>query len=97
MAEPATYQLEKTSDISKSEVMHEHLEAFLSKGVDVMIDASNVERIDTSAMQILIALSQTLRKQHLNASIVNPSESFLSAAKLLGIVDEIDILNSEKA
>lgn len=96
MAEPTTYQLESISDISKSEFMHEQLETFLSSGVNVAVDASQVERIDTSAMQILLALSQTLRKQELTASIVNPSENFLSTARLLGVTDEIEIVKSDK-
>lgn len=93
MAEPATYQLESISDISKSELMHEQLENYLSSGVSVAVDASQVERIDTSAMQVLMALSQTLRKQELTASIVNPSENFLSTARLLGVTDELVIVN----
>lgn len=91
MAESVTYQLERCSDISKSELLHEQLERYLNSGADVVIDASQVERIDTSAMQILISLGQSLEKQHLSASIIKPSESFLAAAKLLGVTSELNI------
>lgn len=94
MAEHVTYQLEKSSDISKSEIIHEQMERFLTEASDIVIDASQVERIDTSALQILVALSRSLKNQHLSACIQNPSESFLSAAKLLGVVNELEIQNT---
>lgn len=91
MAESVSYQLEKCSDISKAEMLHEQLERYLTSGADIVIDASQVERIDTSVMQVLVSLSRTLEKQHLNASVVKPSDSFLSAVQLLGVAQELNI------
>lgn len=85
MAESITYQLEKFSDISKAESLHEKLESYLNDGVSVTIDASQVERIDTSSMQVLLSLFSSMEKQHMQASINNPSETFIKAASLLGV------------
>jgi len=87
MAESITYQLEKFSDISKAEVLHEKLESYLNDGVSLTIDASQIERIDTSAMQVLIALFVTMDKQHTQTQIINPSDAFLKAASMLGVSD----------
>lgn len=87
MAESVTFQLQKFSDISKAEGLQEKLETYFNDGVSVTIDASQVERIDTSAMQVLLALMSAMEKQHLQASISNPSEPFLKAASLLGVSD----------
>lgn len=91
MTEHVTYQLEKISDISKSEVIHEKLESFLNSGMDIWIDASEVERIDTSILQMLISLGTSLDKQHLGAPIINPSDSFLSIVKLMGMAEYLKI------
>jgi anti-anti-sigma regulatory factor len=85
MAESITYQLEKCSDISKSEVMHEKLESYLNEGVEINIDASQVERIDTAGLQVLLSMSATMQNQHLKVTILNPSDPFLKAASLLGV------------
>lgn len=85
MAESTTYQLEKFSDISKAEVLHEKLESYLNAGASVEIDASQVERIDTSAMQVLISLFISMDKQHMQTQIINPSDTFLKAASMLGV------------
>lgn len=91
MAESITYQLEKFSDISKAESLHEKLESYLNDGVNVSIDASQVERIDTSAMQVLLSLFATMEKQHMQYSISNPSEPFVKAASLLGVSEFLQL------
>ena len=91
MAESITYQLEKFADISKAEVLHEKLESYLNDGVNITIDASLVERIDTSAIQILLSLFSSMEKQHLQATIKNPSETFLAAASMLGVSEFLRI------
>ena len=91
MAESITYQLEKFADISKAETLHEKLESYLNDGVNVNIDASQVERIDTSVIQILLSIFSTMEKQHLQASIKDPSETFQKAASMLGVSDFLRI------
>lgn len=91
MAESITYQLEKIADISKAEVLHEKLESYLNDGVNIAIDASQVERIDTSVIQVLLSLFSSMEKQHLQAAIHAPSEPFLKAASMLGVSDFLRI------
>jgi anti-anti-sigma factor len=85
MAESVTYKLEQNSDISKAEMLHEKLESHLNAGVSIVIDASQVERIDTSALQVLAALFATMKTRHLHFSITSPSDVFLKSASLLGL------------
>ncbi|MEC8810565.1 MULTISPECIES: lipid asymmetry maintenance protein MlaB [unclassified Ketobacter] len=85
MAESTTYQLDKFSDISKADILLEKLESYLNGGVSVAVDASQVERIDTSAMQVLLAWFKSMEKQHFQAQIINPSDPFLKAASMLGV------------
>ena len=91
MTEHITYQLDKISDISKSEAIHEKLESFLNSGSEIRIDASQVDRIDTAVLQMLISLSRTLEKQHLSAPIFNPSDNFMSTVKLMGVKEHLKI------
>ena len=87
MAESITYQLEKFADISKAEALHEKLESYLNDGVNITIDASQVERIDTSVLQVLLSVFSSTEKQHLATTIKDPSETFLKAASILGVSD----------
>lgn len=87
MADSVTYTLDKNSDISKSEMLHEKLESHLNDGVNIEIDASQVERIDTSSLQILVSLFSTMKARHLQSTITNPSDSFLKSASMLGLTE----------
>lgn len=85
MAETSRITLEKNNDISKVEQLHERLESLLEAACAVDIDASAVERIDTSTLQVLTAFVGTMGKHHLNARIVRPSQGFLDAVRLMGL------------
>ncbi|MAR92430.1 MAG: hypothetical protein CML06_16355 [Pseudomonadales bacterium] len=85
MAEAATIQLEAACDISKAETFHERLETYLNSGSAVRIDASLVERVDTSILQTLACLIATMEKQHLQVTIIKPSAALIKAASLLGL------------
>ncbi len=92
MTEQITYKLNQFSDISKAESMQEQLEKYLNAGHGIIIDASDVERIDTAVLQMLLSLSRTLKNQHHQAPIVNPSEAFLATAKLMGMANHLKIV-----
>lgn len=85
MAELNRIVLEKSSDISKVEQLHERFEALLESSAGVEIDAAAVERIDTSTLQLLVSFFNALSKHHLEARIVQPSASFLDTARLMGL------------
>lgn len=89
MAEAIQINLEKTSDISKVEQLHEKLESMFAASTTVEIDASAVERIDTSTLQLLVSFINTMSKHHLTARLVNPSKYFLDTARLMGLSDHL--------
>lgn len=53
----------------------------LVAGVPVRIDAAEVSRIDTASLQVLAAFCREADQ----AEIVEPSDGFLRAARLLGL------------
>jgi len=89
----ARIPLEKFCDISKVEQLHEQLEARLRAGAAVEIDASAVERIDTSTLQLLAACLRTLEQHHLEGCIVAPSACFSATARMMGLAGALKLSN----
>ena len=85
MAELSQVVLEKISDISKVGQLHEQLETLLEQSAMVEIDASAVERIDTSTLQVLTSFLKSMEKHHLEARVVRPSVAFLETTRLMGL------------
>ena len=67
------------------------MESLLQTGHDVEIDASKVEQIDTSALQLLLNFHQALSNDGRNILWKEPSEQLLNTAKLLGVDDHLAI------
>lgn len=85
MTDAIRIELDRISDISKAETLHERLEALLGSATRVDIDATQVERIDTAMLQLLTAFFRALDKHHTQARIFNPSRAFADTARLLGL------------
>lgn len=65
------------------EVLNEFLE---SGGTKISIDASAVSRVDGAILQLMAALAaEVVDEQHGEIEWVNPSETFVSAAKMLDL------------
>ena len=77
--------------IIKAEELHAQMENLIQGGSDVEIDASKVEKIDTSALQLLLSFHQVLSQDGRNLSWLNPSEHTLDTAKLLGLDTQLGI------
>lgn len=71
--------------IIRAEELHAQMEHLLSTGHDVEIDASKIEQIDTSALQLLLSFHQALNKDGRHIIWKAPSDQLLSTAKLLGV------------
>lgn len=85
MADISRIQLDRISDISRVEQLHEKLETLLSEGNGVEINASAVERIDTASLQLLTAFVRTVAKHHIDIRIIQPSASFTDTVRLMGL------------
>ncbi len=93
MAEDTKIALEKSCDISKVEQLHEKLEAALERACNVEIDASAVERIDTSTLQLLYSFMNTMSKHHLDMRLINPSRYFRDTAHLMGLAGQLRLIS----
>ena len=93
MADVTRISLDKSCDISKAEGMHERLEALLNGSNPIEVDASAVERIDTSHMQLLASFIRTLNQHHIDVRITSPSSGFVEAARLIGLAPLFGIQN----
>lgn len=81
---PCTLSLGPTLDIQRARGVYAMLDDALQREDAVEIDASGVERIDTTGFQMLIVFSLTLGRQNRQVWLVNPSDAFTGSAALLG-------------
>ena len=71
--------------IIRAEELHKQMEDLLQTGHDVEVDASQIEQIDTSVLQLLLSFHQSLSQDGRSLSWKTPSEQTLASAKLLGL------------
>lgn len=95
MPKEIAVKLESEMTISKSEGLHSSLIATFEQSVEdsrgIAIDASEVERIDSSCLQLLYALFRDLEARDLNLNWKKPSESFIQSAQLLGLSEHMGL------
>ena len=80
--------------IAEAEAFHGELCAVVQGGEINRIDASDVDRIDTSILQQLVALKVEMDRMHVDLIIERSSETFLGAAKLLGVTELLGLKDS---
>ena len=77
--------------IVKAEELHGQMESLIQSGNDIEVQSSNVEQIDTSALQLLLSFHQALAKDNRKLAWPSPSEQLISTAKLLGVDSHIGL------
>ena len=93
MAYKLAYDLEASMDISVVEKLHDALKGLTGLGDNVKIGASNIERIDTTVFQLLYSYQQSMKKNHVSVSFVQPSTIFIDNSILLGVNKLLNIEN----
>lgn len=78
-------------NISLVTEMKAELEAALASNETVALDASNVESVDTAALQLLVAFIQQASLRGPRAEWHQPSEAFLATVKLMGLNDALNV------
>jgi chemotaxis protein CheX len=78
----ATLTLPSVLDIKAAEPLRVQLLAF--RGQDVVLNASNVERLGALCLQILISAQQTWAREGLTVAIDQTSESFANQWNMFG-------------
>ena len=77
--------------ISHSSELKDQLTKLLSAKKKIEIDASKVEKIDTSGLQLLTAFSIQANAQAIELEWRSPSEPFIAAAKLLDLTQYLGL------
>lgn len=72
-------------DISQAAVLHKHLSEALSLGLPVRVDAAKLERVDTSALQLLLAFERKARTRGVNVVCSRRSAVWDDSARQLGL------------
>ncbi|MFB9887571.1 STAS domain-containing protein [Balneatrix alpica] len=87
-------QLETVANIAQAEALHELLSSWLEAGVEVRVDASQVERVDTAILQLLLNCQRALNRQGGRILWSGCSEAFIASAMMLGLQQELGLAES---
>lgn len=80
-----TFRLPENLDLTFAAPLRAHLAALL--GQPLTIDASNVQRLGGLCMQVLLAAGIAWGQQGDELRVLNPSDTFISSMKQMGIDD----------
>ncbi len=72
------------------EIYAQLLEA-MAEGDSVIIDCSQVNRVDTAALQMFYVYAKELKSHGHEITWNEPSQSFIDSAKLLGLSPEMNL------
>ena len=86
-----TIVLPAVMTIAEAESFHGALDDAIKTGESYTIDASQVERVDTSVMQQLICFQAELKRHDRELSFGEVSDPFANAVRLLGLGHKINI------
>lgn len=67
------------------------LESAIEAGDKIVLDASDVESMDTAALQLLVAFVQHAALKKREFEWREPTEAFLDAVKLMGLNDVLGV------
>ncbi|MHB8885948.1 MAG: STAS domain-containing protein [Methylovirgula sp.] len=90
LANAKTYTLSEVLDIKAALPLAEGLLA--QRGMELMIDASRVERLGAQSLQILLSAVSTWHADGVSIEFIEPSTPFLQGLELFGI-DAEDFLS----
>lgn len=76
---------EETLDISMAQELYEQLLAALNDEQSIVVNASKVERVDASILQMFCVLSEAARQQELTLEWQEPSQKFKDSVHLLDL------------
>jgi anti-anti-sigma regulatory factor len=83
--------LEATATIQNVVKLYEKLKNSYAAYNTIEIDASSVSSIDTATLQLLIALKKDAIKEQKQVVFAAPSQRFIEAAELLGLLEILNV------
>lgn len=81
--ESSNILLDPTSTIAQAKELHERFCSLVEETTTVTIDASQVDKIDTAALQLIYALLYDRENRGLGTRILRPSSQFVATVKTL--------------
>ena len=87
----AAINLEGVVNIAKAETLHHQMEDILKEAVPITLQASEVQRVDTAILQLLLAFFKSMASAQVSITWDGVSDELLAAVKLLGIEQELDL------
>jgi len=86
--------LDATLTIQNVVKLHEKLKNVLAIHDEIEINASDVSSIDTATLQLLVSLKKDAVKLQKKVEIIYPSPRFVESAKLLGLLDVLEVYDA---
>jgi len=83
--------LEETMHISGLADLYQTLSSCMDKKQDILLDASQVKKVDTVSLQMLAAFYQSAPAIEINVSWADCSDNFKEASDLLGLSETLGI------
>jgi len=91
MMDETSIELPDNLDIRGVESLHEQLELALGAGKNIKLLGRNVVRLDTAAIQVLIAFKKEVEIRHLKLKWIEPSSTVVDVFSFLALDAEIGI------
>ena len=89
--EPYRFNCSEVLDISSASQLQSSLLKALESKRPIELVATEIERADTSALQIFIAFFQDAHAQDIPVKWIEPSEALCQSARLLGVLEMIQL------
>ena len=83
--------LDKINNIDSVGKLHTKLKKSVARGVDVNLRGGEVEVIDTTALQLLLAFVREVRTSGNNVNWQSSSQALCETAKLSGLINELGL------
>lgn len=86
-----TLKLDGVLNIARVEALHSEFEELENEGAPLVIDVNDVSRVDTSVLQLFVALFKSMSALELDVSWAGVSDEFKASATLLGVTGELKL------
>lgn len=84
-------ELNAEATIKNIVALYDTIKRALAAHDTIEINASDVTTIDTATLQLLVSLKKYQQQSHKNVDIIYPSTRFIESAKLLNLLDVLEI------
>lgn len=87
----ASIVLEGVVNIAKVEALHHEMESLVEQATPTVINAAEVSRVDTAALQLLASFINTMNSTGVSVSWGEVSEELIAAAMLAGLDQTLNL------